>query len=211
MVARRHDHDRRHVQQRPEGTASTCSATSLPRLAHAAGGGFPVAEPERAARRQPVRGGNGRRQWWPKELGSPASDRRAERHALRLFPGGAPARDPARRPMRVYDTGDHQISGFSQQQGGDQSLTFTSQYGLVRVADLPLATAEAAGSTPPARRPDAPSCRKRIARPPPPRLPRRPARPFPATPCSRRWSGWPSCTGRTCSATRNSRPRSGSC
>ena len=40
--------------------------------------------------------------------------------------------------VRVYDTGEHRISGFSQQQGGDQSLTFTSQYGLVRVADLLL-------------------------------------------------------------------------
>src|SRR5208283_2429841 len=38
--------------------------------------------------------------------------------------------------VRVYDTGEHRISGFSQQQSGDQSLTFTSQLGLVRVADL---------------------------------------------------------------------------
>jgi hypothetical protein len=35
-------------------------------------------------------------------------------------------------------TGEHRISEFSQQQGDDQSLTFTSQYGLVRVPDLPL-------------------------------------------------------------------------
>ena len=40
--------------------------------------------------------------------------------------------------VTVYDSGDHNIGGFSQQQGGDQSLTFTSQYGLVRVADLPI-------------------------------------------------------------------------
>ena len=32
---------------------------------------------------------------------------------------------------------NHQIGGFSQQQSGDQSITFTSQFGLVRVADLP--------------------------------------------------------------------------
>ena len=38
----------------------------------------------------------------------------------------------------MYDTGEHRISGFSQQQGSDQSLTFTSQYGIVRVADLVL-------------------------------------------------------------------------
>ena len=40
--------------------------------------------------------------------------------------------------VRIYDTGEHAIGGVSQQQGGDQSLTFTSQRGLVRVADLPL-------------------------------------------------------------------------
>ena len=39
---------------------------------------------------------------------------------------------------RVYDTGEHVIGGFSQQQGGDRSLTFNSQFGLVRVADLPV-------------------------------------------------------------------------
>ena len=38
----------------------------------------------------------------------------------------------------MFDTGEHRLSGFSQQQSGDQSLTFTSQFGLVRVADLPL-------------------------------------------------------------------------
>ena len=38
----------------------------------------------------------------------------------------------------MYDTGEHRLSGFSQQQGGDQSLTFTGQFGPVRVADLPL-------------------------------------------------------------------------
>ena len=40
--------------------------------------------------------------------------------------------------VRVYDTGEHMISGFSQQQGGDRSLTFTSQFGPLRVADLAL-------------------------------------------------------------------------
>ena len=55
-------------------------------------------------------------QWWPAEIGSPQQ-------------GGR---------VRVYDTGEHRLSGFSQQQGGDRSLTFTSQFGLVRVADLPL-------------------------------------------------------------------------
>ncbi len=40
---------------------------------------------------------------------------------------------------------DHQITGFSQQQSGDASLTFTSQHGLVRVSDLPPVRASGDG------------------------------------------------------------------
>ncbi|MEI6415416.1 MAG: SHOCT domain-containing protein, partial [Pseudomonadota bacterium] len=38
----------------------------------------------------------------------------------------------------VYDTQDHQIGGFSQQQGMGSSILFTSQYGTVNLASLPL-------------------------------------------------------------------------
>jgi hypothetical protein len=38
--------------------------------------------------------------------------------------------------VTIYDTADHEIGGVSQQQSGDASLTFVSQRGLVRVADL---------------------------------------------------------------------------
>jgi hypothetical protein len=40
--------------------------------------------------------------------------------------------------ITLYDTLDHQIGGFSQQQGNDASLTFTSQYGLVDIKSLPV-------------------------------------------------------------------------
>jgi len=40
--------------------------------------------------------------------------------------------------VSIYDTLDHQIGGVSQQQSGDQSLSFTSQYGVVRLFDLPM-------------------------------------------------------------------------
>ena len=45
--------------------------------------------------------------------------------------------------VTVYDTADHQLGGFSQQQSGDRSLSFTSQHGLVRVADLAVVRAAA--------------------------------------------------------------------
>jgi Short C-terminal domain len=59
--------------------------------------------------------------------------------------------------VTVYDTGDHRIGGFSQQQSGDQSLTFTSQHGLVRVADLPVLRGSAAPAGPAAAAPAAPA------------------------------------------------------
>jgi hypothetical protein len=37
----------------------------------------------------------------------------------------------------VYDTGSHRIFGVAQAQSSDQTLSFTSQDGLVRVTDLP--------------------------------------------------------------------------
>ena len=50
--------------------------------------------------------------------------------------------------VSVYDSGDNQIFGVSQQQGGDQSLTFTSQYGVVRLGDLKLVSTEDANAPP---------------------------------------------------------------
>jgi hypothetical protein len=38
----------------------------------------------------------------------------------------------------VYDTLDHRIGGFSQQQGIGGSITFGSQYGTVNLASLPV-------------------------------------------------------------------------
>jgi hypothetical protein len=40
--------------------------------------------------------------------------------------------------VTVYDTQDHQISGFSQQQPGSGSLSFSSQLGGVDVSRLPV-------------------------------------------------------------------------
>jgi hypothetical protein len=76
--------------------------------------------------------------WWPAELGSPASTGAQNDMRYAFFPDARRLAIEERGRIRVYDAGDHRLSGFSQQQGGDQSLTFTSQFGLVRVADLPL-------------------------------------------------------------------------
>jgi len=75
-------------------------------------------------------------QRWPAELGQPSSSGSQndlhyavfpDTHRLALDQGGR---------ISVYDTGDHLITGFSQAQGSGQSITFTSQHGLVRLGDL---------------------------------------------------------------------------
>ena len=76
--------------------------------------------------------------WWPADLGSASSTGAQNDMLYACFPATRRLAIRIGGQTRVYDTGDHQIGGFSQQQGGDQSLTFTSQYGVVRVADLPL-------------------------------------------------------------------------
>lgn len=74
--------------------------------------------------------------WWPGDIGRPSAtgsqnDMRyacfPEQRRLAVMRGGR---------VRVYDTGDHRIGGFSQQQSGGQSLTFTSQNGTVRLEEL---------------------------------------------------------------------------
>jgi hypothetical protein len=76
--------------------------------------------------------------WWPDELGAPASVGSQNDLRYAYFPTMRRLAISQNGRVSLYDTGDHAIGGFSQQQGGDQSLTFTSQFGLVRVADLPL-------------------------------------------------------------------------
>jgi hypothetical protein len=65
--------------------------------------------------------------------------------------------------LTLYDTLDHQISGVGQQQAGDASFTFTSQHGLVRVADLPVMTATATATAPEPAAPPPPGIDKPTA------------------------------------------------
>jgi hypothetical protein len=82
--------------------------------------------------------GAGFGQAWPAELGVPSSTGAQNDLAYAFFPATRRLAIRQGGQTRIYDAGDHQIGGFSQQQGGDQSLTFTSQFGIVRVADLPV-------------------------------------------------------------------------
>ncbi|MGD0633890.1 MAG: SHOCT domain-containing protein [Beijerinckiaceae bacterium] len=77
--------------------------------------------------------------WWPSSFGSPASSGSQNDMSYAVFPNIHRLALRRNGQVTLYDTGNHQISGFSQQQGGnDQNLTFTSQYGTVRLYDLAL-------------------------------------------------------------------------
>ena len=52
--------------------------------------------------------------------------------------------------VTIYDTLDHHIGGFSQQQSGSGSLSFNSQYGLVDVASLPVVSVDGQAPAAPA-------------------------------------------------------------
>ena len=82
------------------------------------------------------------RNWWPAGLRSPTSTGSQNDMHYAYFPSLNRLAIKQGDKISVYDSGDHHISGVSQQQGGDQSLTFTSQYGLVRLGDLKLVSTE---------------------------------------------------------------------
>lgn len=91
-----------------------------------------------------VQGGYGNS--WPQELGAPSSTGAQNNLRYAVFPQTRRLAIDFGGRIEVYDTGDHQIGGVGQQQSGDQSLTFTSQYGLVRVADLPRVQMDQGGA-----------------------------------------------------------------
>ena len=99
--------------------------------------------------------------WYPAALGTPNSTGAQNNVRYAYF---APARRLAVNTggsVWVYDTLDHQIGGFSQQQGMGSSITFTSQYGTVNLASLPvvLRNGQPGEALPPAAPAPAPSQR----------------------------------------------------
>ena len=74
--------------------------------------------------------------WWPDNLGTASATGAQNDMRYACFPEQqrlAVMRDGR---VRIYDTGDHRINGFSQQQSDSQSLAFNSQHGAIRLEDL---------------------------------------------------------------------------
>ena len=76
--------------------------------------------------------------WWPAQLGEPQSSGGQNELKYAYFAG--PKRLAVQRDgvTNVYDTGEHQITGVSQQQSGERrdDPTFSSQHGTVKLHEL---------------------------------------------------------------------------
>ncbi|MGZ8161931.1 MAG: SHOCT domain-containing protein [Methylobacter sp.] len=76
--------------------------------------------------------------WWPADLQFPNSTGAQNNIRYAYFANIRRLAIEANGHVTLYDTLDHQIGGFSQQQSGSSSITFTSQYGVVDVNNLPV-------------------------------------------------------------------------
>jgi hypothetical protein len=75
--------------------------------------------------------------WWPGNLGTPSAVGAQNDLQYAVFPGTRRLAIKDAGHIDIYDTGNHRIFGVAQAQSKDQTLTFTSQDGLVRVSNLP--------------------------------------------------------------------------
>lgn len=89
-------------------------------------------EPAENATRESSAGRN----WWPEVLGMPFTTGAQNNARYAVFPDKRRLVISDGESLAIYDTGDHVISGAGQQQGGDRSLTFSSQHGNVDLASL---------------------------------------------------------------------------
>ncbi len=88
----------------------------------------------------------GSNQWWPSQYGSPFSSGAQNNTRYAIFPGRLAVELNGQ--VTVYDTLNHNIGGVSQQQGGNTSLTFSSQFGTVSVNQLPIISGPGTGVPP---------------------------------------------------------------
>ncbi len=72
--------------------------------------------------------------WWPAGLGTPGAVGAQNNLRYAVFPEARRLVIEDQGAITVYDTGSHRIFGVAQAQSADQTLSFTSQDGLVRVS-----------------------------------------------------------------------------
>ena len=75
--------------------------------------------------------------WWPEGLGRPGAAGSQNDLRYAVFPDARRLVTNDHGSITVHDTGSHRIFGVAQAQSTDQTISFTSQDGLVRLSDLP--------------------------------------------------------------------------
>jgi hypothetical protein len=76
--------------------------------------------------------------WWPQDLGAPSATGSQNNVRYAYFSAARRLAVKTGSEVWVYDTLDHSIGGFSQQQGSGGSIIFSSQYGTVNLSSLPV-------------------------------------------------------------------------
>jgi hypothetical protein len=87
--------------------------------------------------------------WWGADLGTASATGSQNNIRYAYFPASRRLAVAIGDRVTLYDTEDHIITGVSQQQSADASLSFNSQHGLVRAADLRVVGPEKQSSTVP--------------------------------------------------------------
>ena len=83
-------------------------------------------------------GSGGRGQWWHGDFGEPSSSGAQNGMRYAVFPEAERLAIDVGGKVSVRDTGEHKISGVSQQQGGTTTLRFVGQIGSVDASDFPV-------------------------------------------------------------------------
>jgi hypothetical protein len=91
--------------------------------------------------------------WWPGDLRWPNTTGAQNDVRYAYFAQARRLAIEVRGHVTLYDTLDHQIGGFSQQQSAGGSLSFNSQYGLIDVASLPIVSVDGVAQAAPANPP----------------------------------------------------------
>jgi hypothetical protein len=76
--------------------------------------------------------------WWPEELGIPSTTGTQHNVRYAYFSDTQRLAVDTGDEVWVYDAQDHQITGLAPQHAGDRSILFTSQFGTLNLAALPV-------------------------------------------------------------------------
>jgi hypothetical protein len=76
--------------------------------------------------------------WWPIDLGTPNATGNQNHVRYAYFANIHRLAVKTGNQVWVYDTLNHLIGGFSQQQGSGSSIAFSSQFGTVDLSNLPV-------------------------------------------------------------------------